>query len=71
MRPEGASGRTEDLVATCRAIAKETGARITLTEDPDEGVKGVDYLYTDVWVSMGEDKSRLGRAGRSCSCRTR
>ena len=47
----------EDLVATCRSIAEQTGARITLTEDPDEGVKGVDFLYTDVWVSMGEDKS--------------
>ena len=44
----------EDLVATCREIAKETGATITLTEDVAEGVKGVDFLYTDVWVSMGE-----------------
>ena len=42
---------------TCREIAEETGARLTLTADVDEGVKGVDYLYTDVWVSMGEDKS--------------
>ena len=47
----------EDLVATCRSIAAETGARITLTDDPAEGVKGVDYLHTDVWVSMGEDPS--------------
>jgi ornithine carbamoyltransferase len=46
----------EDLVETCRAIAAETGARLTLTESVDEGVKGVDYLYTDVWVSMGEAK---------------
>ncbi len=45
---------TEDLVAKCREIAKETGAKITLTEDVAEGVKGVDFLYTDVWVSMGE-----------------
>ena len=44
----------EKLVETCRAIAKETGAKITLTEDVAEGVKGVDFLYTDVWVSMGE-----------------
>ncbi len=38
------------------AIAKETGARIMLTEDVDEAVKGVDFVYTDVWVSMGEPK---------------
>ncbi len=46
----------DDLVKTCHAIAEETGARLTLTEDVDEGVSGVDYLYTDVWVSMGEEK---------------
>ncbi len=45
---------SEELVAQCREIAKETGAKITITEDVDEAVKGVDYLYTDVWVSMGE-----------------
>ncbi len=44
----------EKLVETCRNIAKETGANITLTENLDDGVKGVDFLYTDVWVSMGE-----------------
>ncbi|MBE0651463.1 MAG: ornithine carbamoyltransferase [Bacteroidales bacterium] len=44
----------EALVKTCKEIAKETGATITLTESVDEGVKGVDFLYTDVWVSMGE-----------------
>lgn len=47
----------DDLVETCRGIAEETGARLTLTEDVDEGVSGVDFLYTDVWVSMGEEKS--------------
>lgn len=47
----------DELVATCRGIAEQTGARLTLTEDVDEGVSAVDYLYTDVWVSMGEDKS--------------
>jgi ornithine carbamoyltransferase len=47
----------DELVRTCRVIAEATGARLTLTADVDEGVKGVDYLYTDVWVSMGEDPS--------------
>jgi ornithine carbamoyltransferase len=47
----------DDLVKTARQIADETGARLTLTVDLDEGVRGVDYLYTDVWVSMGEDHS--------------
>ncbi|HRZ42815.1 MAG TPA: ornithine carbamoyltransferase [Bacteroidales bacterium] len=44
----------EDLVAICREIAKETGAKITLTENVAEAVKDVDFIYTDVWVSMGE-----------------
>lgn len=44
----------EELVAKCREIAKETGAKITLTEDVKEGAKGCDFVYTDVWVSMGE-----------------
>ncbi len=43
-----------ELVETCRAIAAETGATITLTEDVTEGTKGADVIYTDVWVSMGE-----------------
>jgi ornithine carbamoyltransferase len=47
----------EELIKTARQIADETGARLTLTTDVDEGVRGVDYLYTDVWVSMGEDQS--------------
>jgi ornithine carbamoyltransferase len=47
----------EDLVRTCREVAEKTGARLTLTADVDQGVKGVDFLYTDVWVSMGEDPS--------------
>ncbi|MDO4478971.1 MAG: ornithine carbamoyltransferase [Lachnospiraceae bacterium] len=43
-----------ELVAECEAIAKETGATITLTEDAMAGTKGADVIYTDVWVSMGE-----------------
>jgi ornithine carbamoyltransferase len=46
-----------DLVKDCKAIAKDTGARLTLTDDPAVGAKGVDFLYTDVWVSMGEADS--------------
>jgi ornithine carbamoyltransferase len=45
---------SDDLVAICRKIAAETGASITITDQVEEGVKGVDFLYTDVWVSMGE-----------------
>lgn len=44
------------LVAACQAQAQKTGGKITLTEDIAEGVKGADFLYTDVWVSMGEPK---------------
>ena len=43
-----------ELVAQCQAIASETGARITITDDVDAGVKGCDFVYTDIWVSMGE-----------------
>jgi ornithine carbamoyltransferase len=47
----------KDLVQKCREISKTTGAKITITENVDEAVKGVDFLYTDVWVSMGEPAS--------------
>jgi ornithine carbamoyltransferase len=47
----------EELIKASRVIAEDSGARLTLTDDPDDGVRGVDYLYTDVWVSMGEDKT--------------
>jgi ornithine carbamoyltransferase len=39
-----------------RERAAESGARITLTEDPEEGLQGADFVHTDVWVSMGEPK---------------
>ena len=42
------------LVAECQKIALETGAKITITDDVNVAVKGVDFIYTDVWVSMGE-----------------
>ncbi len=45
---------SEELVAQAREIAKETGAKITITDNVEEGVKACDFLYTDVWVSMGE-----------------
>ena len=45
------------LVKECEAIAKETKATITLTEDVEAGTKGADVIYTDVWVSMGEPDS--------------
>lgn len=50
----------EKLLEECRKIAAETGAKITLTENVEEGVKGVDFLYTDVWVSMGEPMEAWG-----------
>lgn len=43
-----------DLVEMARKMAAQTGARITVTEDLEQGVKDCDFLYTDVWVSMGE-----------------
>jgi ornithine carbamoyltransferase len=43
-----------DVVEAARQIARTTGARITHTDDPGVGVDGVDFVYTDVWVSMGE-----------------
>ncbi|CAB1056148.1 Ornithine carbamoyltransferase (EC [Olavius sp. associated proteobacterium Delta 1] len=44
----------KNLVSQAKKIAKETGATITITDDPGMGVKGCDFLCTDVWVSMGE-----------------
>jgi ornithine carbamoyltransferase len=46
----------KDVADLARQIAGTTGARITITEDPGEAVSGVDFIHTDVWVSMGEAK---------------
>ncbi|MEB2419646.1 ornithine carbamoyltransferase [Citrobacter sp. R-1.5.2] len=48
----------ESLVAECKALAQKNGGNITLTEDVATGVKGADFIYTDVWVSMGEAKEK-------------
>ena len=46
-----------ELIEQCQVIARQTGARIEITEDIALAVEGVDFLYTDVWVSMGEPES--------------
>jgi ornithine carbamoyltransferase len=46
----------KDVVDIARQIAERTGATVTITEDPAEAVRGVDFIHTDVWVSMGEPK---------------
>ena len=46
----------KDLVDEAKQIARFTGAKITLTDHIPDGVEGADFLYTDVWVSMGEPK---------------
>ena len=47
---------SEDIVAQAKAVAAESGAKILLTENAEEAVNGVDFIHTDVWVSMGEPK---------------
>ncbi len=44
----------EEHVKMCEDFAEQSGARITITDDPKKAVKGVDFIHTDVWVSMGE-----------------
>lgn len=47
----------QKLLDEVAEIAKQTGAKITCTEDVEAGVKDVDFIYTDIWVSMGEPES--------------
>lgn len=49
---------TQAIQDEAQAIAEDTGARILITEQIDEAVKAVDFIYTDVWVSMGEPKEK-------------
>ena len=44
----------EELVQLAKQYAAQSGGSVTLTEDIEEGAKGADVLYTDIWVSMGE-----------------
>ena len=48
---------SSELVSKCRKFAEENGSKILLTEDVNEGLKDASVVYTDVWVSMGEDES--------------
>lgn len=57
--PEALQPNTE-LVRQVRNIAKDSGAKITITDDVAAGVRGCDFIYTDVWVSMGEPESVWG-----------
>jgi ornithine carbamoyltransferase len=50
----------EDHLAMCRDFAAASGARVTITDDPIKAVSGVDFIYTDVWVSMGEPMETWG-----------
>ena len=54
----------DDVVALARALAVDSGAAITLTQDVAAGVRGVDAVHTDVWVSMGEPKEVWGERAR-------
>src|SRR5947208_318562 len=46
----------DEYVAVARKLQAQSGATLTITDDPREAVKGVDFIHTDVWVSMGEPK---------------
>ncbi|MEY9965242.1 ornithine carbamoyltransferase [Streptacidiphilus sp. MAP12-16] len=50
----------DDVIATAHRLAESSGARVLVTEDVEQGVAGVDFVYTDVWVSMGESVETWG-----------
>ncbi len=50
----------DELVDLCRQFANQSGARLTVTDDIDKAVKDVDFVHTDVWVSMGEPLDSWG-----------
>ena len=50
----------DSFIEMCKGFAKESGARITVTDDIDKAVSGVDFVHTDVWVSMGEPLEAWG-----------
>lgn len=52
---------TDELLNRCKEIAAKNGGEILVTDDIDEGVKGSDVIYTDVWVSMGEPDEVWGK----------
>ena len=52
---------SEETASFCKGLAKESGAEIKTTSDVSEGVKGADAVYTDVWVSMGEEEKSSER----------
>jgi len=51
----------KEIFKQALGFAKKTGAKITLSNDPEEAVKDADFIYTDVWASMGQEKEALKR----------